>query len=281
MGADLEKRNSECSSRRASKLSEQVKATPVMKEEEEDEEEDVGYFSRRTSGLSNRVESVPDIEFTLVAEGTPRSRSEKSSIGEVTPESGSMLRSSGDFFDPAEAKSGSIVDGAADYFDPHPGRQWTGYDGARDSEETLERTQMPQIEQGVVNDSALSASGSTAKVKGTLGGAADYRERDSGERWSDLEGAVKKWDIIQGSPTSGRARSSINDPNMPESDSTVKDSSELSNTAKVESDLDGAEDPLETQLGTGRLGAESAAEFQELMVDELGKRGVRWYECGG
>ena len=68
---------------------------------------------------------------------------------------------------------------------------------------------------------------------------------------------------------------------MPESDSTVKDSSELSNTAKVESDLDGAEDPLETQLGTGRLGAESAAEFQELMVDELGKRGVRWYECGG
>ena len=130
---------------------------------------------------------------------------------------------------------------------------------------------MPRIEQGGVNDSTLSASGFTAKVKGTLGAAADYRERDSGERWSDLEGDVKKWDIVQGSPASGRARSSINDPNMPESDSTVKDSSELSSTAKVESDSDGAEDPLETQLGTGRLGAESAAEFQELMVDELGR----------
>ena len=191
MGADLEKRNSGYSSRRGSKLSEQVRATPVMKEED-DEEEDAGYFSRRTSGLSKRVENVPDIEFTLVAEGTPRSRSEKSSIGGATPESGSMLRSSGDFFDLIKVKLGSTVDGVADYFDPHPGRQWTGYDGARDSEETLERTLMPQIEQGGVNDSTLSASGSTAKVKGTLGGAADYRERDSGERWSDLEGAVKK-----------------------------------------------------------------------------------------
>ena len=120
MGADLEERNSGYSSRPGSKLSKQVKATPVMREEE-NEEEDAGYFSRRTSGLSKMVESVPDIESTLVAEGTPRSRSEKSSISEMTPESGSMLRSSGDFFDPASAKPGSTVDGAADCFDPHPG----------------------------------------------------------------------------------------------------------------------------------------------------------------
>lgn len=119
------------------------------------------------------------------------------------------------------------------------------------------------------------------KSKVILGDAADYRDRGSGERWSDLEGAVKQWNIIQGSPTSGRARGSINNLNMLESDSTVKDSSESCNTAKVESDLEGAEDSLETQPGTGRLGAESAAEFQKLMVDELGKRGVRWYECGG
>ena len=80
-----------------------------------------------------------------------------------------MLRSSGDYFDPAKAKPRSTVGGAADYFDPHPGRQWTGYDGARDSEETVDRTLMPQIEQGGVNDSTLSASGSTAKVKGNFG----------------------------------------------------------------------------------------------------------------
>lgn len=168
MGADLEKRDGGYSNRRGSKLSEQVIAATVIKEEE-DEEEDAGYFSRRTSGLSKRVESVPDIEFTLVTEGTPRSASEKSNIGEVTPESRSMLRSSGDYFDPAKAKPGSTVGGAADYFDPHPGRQWTGYDGVRDSEETVDRTLMPRIEQGGVNDSTLSASGSTAKVKANFG----------------------------------------------------------------------------------------------------------------
>jgi hypothetical protein len=265
----MEKSDSGYSSRRDSKLSEQVKATPVI--EDGKVEEDGGYFSRRHSGLSKSVESSSDVSFKLVAVGTPTSRSEESSIDEVMPGSGSTLRTSGNFFDPANAESRSSADGAEDYFDPHQGHRWTRFDGAGDSKESVQRTLMPPRKRSGINDLTLLVSGSTiqptndtieaANIESALNSAGDSHKQHPGGARSDLQDADKEWDFAQGSPTSERIQGSIHTSTSLESVTTVKGGSESLITAKVESTADNEEDRLDPHPGTRVLGPGGAAEY--------------------
>ena len=288
----MEKQDSGYSSRRSSILSKQAKA-PFARVIE-NEEDDGGYFSRRTSGLSKKVESFSDIEFTLVAEGTPSLGSQRESTSEVTPQSASMVKVSGDASGVAKPKPGGTVDGATDSFDPHPGHKWLppNLDAAGESRKIVGG--IPASGSASISTNNMtSASGCTitgttqtfepAKVEFALDGARNHRERKSGGRWSDLDGTIKDWSIVQGSPVSESKISIVDDMKISESRFTRMESNEFLDTATVESGFDGAEDCFDEHAGIRlvALGPGAAAEFQELMDGEMGKRGVKWYECGG
>ena len=287
-GIDIGNSDSGYSSRRDSKLSKQVKATPII--EEGKVEDDGRYFSRRHPGLSKSFESSSDVDFKLIAAGTPTSRSEESSIDRIMPGPGTTIEMSGNFFDPAKAKLRSSADGAEDYFDPHRGHRWTRFDGAGDSKESVQRTLMPQIQRSGINDLTILFSGSSiqptndniepADSESALDGAEDSHEQHPGAARSDQHGADIEWNIVQRSPILGRIQGTVNTSELTESVIPVESGSESSKTAKVKSTTDDEDQCLDTHPGPRVLGPGGAAEYSAMMAQEMEKRGEHCFGHG-